>query len=192
MADENRHLVGYVRVSTADQSMQLQIDALTSHGVKLEDIHTDVASGAAKYRAGLSAAFKDLRRDDILVCWSLDRLGRNLEELIKAVATIEAKGANLRVLTQAIDTTTPGGRLIFHVMGAMAEFERALILERTKAGLAAARAKGRVGGRVPVYSDETKAAVLESIRSGMTPKAAAVLHKVSLPVVYKWRRRNAG
>jgi DNA invertase Pin-like site-specific DNA recombinase len=90
--------------------MQLQIDALTSHGVALEDIHSDVASGSAKYRRGLDAAFKDLRKDDVLIVWSLDRLGRNLEELIKAVAAIEAKGANLRVLTQAIDTTTPGGR----------------------------------------------------------------------------------
>jgi DNA invertase Pin-like site-specific DNA recombinase len=190
MADEKRHLVGYARVSTADQSLQLQLDALTSHGVALEDIHTDVASGAAKYRRGLTAAFKDLRRGDVLVCWSLDRLGRNLEELIRSVATIDAKGANLRVLTQSIDTTTPGGRLIFHIMGAMAEFERALILERTNAGLAAARAKGRVGGRQSVYSDETRAAVLDSLRHGMTVKAAAVLHGVSEPVIYKWKKKH--
>jgi DNA invertase Pin-like site-specific DNA recombinase len=190
MADQKRHLVGYARVSTADQSLQLQLDALTSHGVALEDVHTDVASGAAKYRRGLEAAFKDLRRDDILVIWSLDRLGRNLEELIKAVQRIEGKGANLRVLTQAIDTTTPGGRLIFHVMGAMAEFERALILERTNAGLAAARAAGRVGGRRSTYSDATKAAAVESLRKGLDPKAVSELHGISLPVVYRWRKKH--
>lgn len=190
MADGKRHMVGYARISTADQSLQLQIDALTNHGVALEDIHTDVASGAAKYRRGLEAAFKDLRRDDILVCWSLDRLGRNLEELIKAVDRIDKKGANLRILTQSIDTTTPGGRLIFHIMGAMAEFERALILERTNAGVAAARAKGRVGGRQSVYSDETKAAVMESLKAGLTVKAVAHLHGVSEPVVYKWRKKH--
>jgi DNA invertase Pin-like site-specific DNA recombinase len=188
MAD--RHLVGYVRVSTDDQSMQLQIDALTNHGVALGDIHSDVASGSAKYRRGLDAAFKDLRRDDILVVWSLDRLGRNLEELIKAVQRIEGKGANLRVLTQAIDTTTPGGRLIFHIMGAMAEFERALIVERTNAGLAAARARGRVGGRRSIYSDATKEAALESLRAGLGPKAVAELHGVSTPVVYRWRKKH--
>lgn len=186
----DRHLVGYVRVSTGDQSMQLQIDALTSHGVALEDIHSDVASGSAKSRRGLDAAFKDLRPNDILVVWSLDRLGRNLEELIKAVQRIEGKGANLRVLTQAIDTTTPGGRLIFHIMGAMAEFERALIVERTNAGLAAARAQGRVGGRRSIYSDATKEAALTSLREGLEPKAVAALHGVSEPVVYRWRKKH--
>lgn len=188
--EPKRHLVGYARVSTSDQGLKLQLDALVSHGVVLEDIHTDVASGSDTQRRGLEAAFKDLRRDDILVVWSLDRLGRNLEELIKAVRRIESKGADLRVLTQAVDTTTPGGRLIFHIMGAMAEFERALIIERTKAGLAAAAAQGRKGGRRSIYSDATKAAALESLRAGLEPKAVAKLHGVSPPVVYRWREKH--
>ena len=138
-------LVGYARVSTAEQSLALQRDALTAAGCGR--VYTDVASGAVDDRDGLAEALDYVRDGDTLVVWRLDRLGRSLKQLIERITVLEARGVGFRSLTEAMDTTTSGGRLIFHVFGALAEFERAVIRERRLAALAAARARGRLGGR---------------------------------------------
>ena len=138
-------LVGYARVSTAEQSLALQQDALAAAGC--ERTYTDVASGALADRDGLADALDYVRAGDTLVVWRLDRLGRSLKQLIERVTALEAGGVGFRSLTEAIDTTTTGEKLVFHIFGALAEFERAVIRERTLAGLAAARARGRLGGR---------------------------------------------
>ena len=138
-------LVGYARVSTIDQNLDMQIDELKKAGC--EKIFSDVASGAKVERIELQKAFEQIRKDDILVVWKLDRLGRSLKHLIQIVAELNERGIGFKSLKESIDTTTNGGRLIFHIFGALAEFERGIIQERTKAGLNAARARGRLGGR---------------------------------------------
>ena len=148
---------GYVRVSKADQNESLQVDALRAAGC--ERLFTDHASGKLDTRPGLDALLDQLRAGDTVVVWRLDRLGRSLRHLIDLVAELEQRGVGLRSLTESIDTSTSGGKLIFHVFAALAEFERDLIRERTQAGLAAARARGRVGGRPTVWTpDKVKAA----------------------------------
>ncbi|GJG89566.1 invertase [Gemmatimonadetes bacterium T265] len=144
-------LVGYARVSTAEQSLALQQDALSAAGCGRT--FTDVVSGAVEERDGLAAALDYVRSGDTLVVWRLDRLGRTLRHLIAQVNALDAQGVGFRSLTEAIDTTTSGGKLVFHIFGALAEFERDLIRERTKAGLAAARARGRMGGRPRAMSE---------------------------------------
>ena len=138
-------LVGYARVSTQDQNPALQLDALKVAGC--EKVFIEKASGAQRNRPELIAALDYIREGDGLVVWKLDRLARSLPQLIETVAMLEKRGVGLRSLTESIDTTTAGGRLIFHVFGALAEFERAVIRERTQAGLAAARSRGKIGGR---------------------------------------------
>jgi DNA invertase Pin-like site-specific DNA recombinase len=138
-------LVGYARVSTLDQKSALQTDALTAAGCAR--IFTEKASGAQRDRPELKAALDYIREGDTLVVWKLDRLARSIHQLIETVEDLEARGIGLRSLTENIDTTTSGGRLIFHIFGALAEFERAVIHERTRAGLQAARDRGRTGGR---------------------------------------------
>ncbi len=146
-------LIGYVRVSTLEQDVNPQIDELQKAGC--EKIFRDKISGAKTERPGLDQALKFLRDGDSLVVWCLDRLGRSLKHLIETVGLLEERGIGFRSLQEAIDTKTSGGRLIFHIFGALAEFERNLIRERTMAGLRAARARGRVGGR-PKKLDEKK------------------------------------
>lgn len=138
-------LVGYSRVSTTDQSLDLQTDALAAAGCQRE--FNDVASGAKAERPGLTEALEFLREGDTLVVWKLDRLGRSLPHLIEIVNLLESRGVGFRSMQENLDTTTAGGRLLFHIMGALAEFERGIIRERTRAGLTAARARGRKGGR---------------------------------------------
>lgn len=145
-------LIGYMRVSKADgsQVLDLQRDALIAAGVVEDDIYEDMCSGSRDDRMGLAACLKALRRDDVLVVWKLDRLGRNLKHLLATVEDMTARGVGFKVLTGApVDTTTPQGKLSFAMFAALAEFERDLIRERTIAGLAAARARGRKGGRRP-------------------------------------------
>ncbi len=137
--------IGYARISTPDQSLDLQIDALQQAGC--ERIFQDVASGSKVARPGLDEALNYLRSGDSLVVWRLDRLGRSLSHLIQSVKTLEEKGIGFHTLQESINTSTSGGKLIFHMFGALAEFERNLIQERTEAGLLAARARGRKGGR---------------------------------------------
>lgn len=146
-------LIGYARVSTDDQNLDLQNDALQQAGC--DKIYIDKLSGANADRPGLTTALEVLRADDTLVIWRLDRLGRSLKDLIHLVERLEQRGAALKSLQENIDTTTIGGRLVFHLFGALAEFERNLIRERTQAGLSAARARGKLGGR-PKMLDQNK------------------------------------
>lgn len=155
--DPQPYFLGYARVSTDDQNLDLQIDALTKFGVDRDNIFTDTATGANTDRPGFLSMWKDLRPGDTLVIWKLDRLGRNLSQLIRTAEKIKARGAQLRVLTEAIDTTTPMGMFMFHILGAFAEMERMMIVERTKAGQAAARLRGRHPGRPPAISVELMA-----------------------------------
>jgi len=137
--------IGYARVSTDDQHLELQTDALNQAGC--EKSYEDRLSGARADRPGLREALKFARRGDTITVWRLDRLSRSLKDLIEMVAQLEERGIGLMSLQESIDTTSSSGKLIFHVFGALAEFERNLIRERTQAGLAAARARGRLGGR---------------------------------------------
>jgi DNA invertase Pin-like site-specific DNA recombinase len=149
--------IGYARVSTDDQNLFLQVDALEQAGC--EKIYRDQLGGAKTDRPGLQEALTYLRPGDTLVVWRLDRLGRSLKHLIEIVTSLEEKGIGFQSLQESIDTTTSGGRLVFHIFGALAEFERNLIRERTQAGLQAARARGRKGGR-PKVLDVKKMALL--------------------------------
>ncbi|MDN5354289.1 MAG: hypothetical protein PWQ09_1045 [Candidatus Cloacimonadota bacterium] len=137
--------IGYARVSTTDQSLDLQEDDLKKEGC--EKIYKEVASGAKTERVELKKALEDLRKDDVLVVWKLDRLGRSLKHLIDVVTGLNDRGVGFKSLKESIDTTTSSGKLIFHIFGALAEFEREIIRERTQAGLKAAKARGRKGGR---------------------------------------------
>lgn len=138
-------LIGYARVSTDEQKMDLQLDAL--NGAGCAKVFSDTLSGARDDRPGLARAIGMLDAGDVLVVWKLDRLGRSLPHLVSVVGDLQARGVEFRSLQESIDTTTPGGRLVFHVFAALAQFERELVRERTKAGLQAARARGRCGGR---------------------------------------------
>jgi DNA invertase Pin-like site-specific DNA recombinase len=148
------HLLGYARVSTVDQHPELQHDALERAGCYR--VFTDHGlSGKLTSRPGLDQVLDQLRPGDTLVVWKLDRLGRSMKHLVEVIGDLEVRGVNFVSVTEGFDTTTPAGRLLFHVMGALAQFERDLISERTRAALAAARARGRVGGR-PKVMDEAK------------------------------------
>jgi len=146
-------LIGYARVSTDDQNLDLQRDALQKAGC--DKIYTDQQSGVSTGRSGLDTVLEVARSGDTLVIWRLDRLGRSLKNLIHLIEQLERQGVGLKSLQENIDTTTSGGRLVFHLFGALAEFERNLIRERTQAGLSAARARGRQGGR-PKLLDSQK------------------------------------
>ena len=161
--------VGYARVSTREQDPGLQVDALREAGC--EKIFTDEASGARSERPGLEKALEFLREGDCLVVWRLDRLGRSLKHLIEVIEGLERQGIGFISLQEGFDTTTSGGRLIFQIFGALAEFERNLIRERTMAGLKSARARGRMGGRKRKLSDA-------QVRS-MKKMAAAGHHSIS-------------
>src|SRR3954464_15812084 len=143
-------LIGYARVSILDQTLALQQDALTAAGC--EQLYTDTISGSVTERPGLTQALSHLRMGDTLAVWRLDGLGRSLSHLIETVRQLQERGVGFRSLQEQIDTTTSGGKLIFHVFGALAEFERDVIRERTHAGLAAARRRGRLFGRPKVLS----------------------------------------
>jgi|SRR5579872_6656646 len=153
-------IIGYARVSTEEQTLALQQDALQAAGCSR--IFTDTASGAKAERPGLTQALDHLREGDMLVVWRLDRLGRSLANLIELMTLLDERKIGFRSLTEQIDTTTSGGKLIFHIFGALAEFERNLIRERTLAGLAAARARGRQGGR-PRLLESKKVAMAQTL-----------------------------
>lgn len=142
--------IGYARVSTLDQRTDLQMDALEKAGC--EQIYTEHFTGATRARPQLDNCLRSLRSGDTLVVWRLDRLGRSLKDLVTIITDLEERGISFRSLTEAIDTSTSGGKLVFHIFGALAEFERSIIQERTRAGLAAARARSRKGGRKPKMS----------------------------------------
>jgi len=178
------HLLGYARVSTTDQQPQLQVDALEHAGCYR--VFTETASGARTDRPTLEQLLDQLRPGDTLVVWKLDRLGRSLHHLVDTITCLADRGVGLRSLQEAIDTTTPGGKLVFHVFAALAEFERDLIRGRTAAGLAAARARGRHGGRPSVLSDHKLQVAREMYGSGQyTIAAIATTLGVSRASIYR-------
>jgi DNA invertase Pin-like site-specific DNA recombinase len=174
--------VGYARVSTLDQDPALQLDALAAAGCG--KVFEDRTSGARTDRPGLQKALDYAREGDVLIVWKLDRLGRSLPHLIETVSALEKRAVGFRSLTEAIDTTTPGGRLIFHLFGALGQFERDLIRERTRAGLVAAEARGRKGGRKPVITAEKLKRARNIIDKGLTVREAATRLKVGKTALY--------
>ena len=184
-------LIGYARISTEDQKLDLQMDALKKAGC--EKLYEDVASGARSQRAGLDAALAYVREGDVLVVWKLDRLGRSLQHLIETITALQARGVGFRSLQENIDTTTAGGKLIFHIFGALAEFERELIRERTNAGLRAARARGKKGGRRQVM-DEKKIRQARALLADPANKIADICAtlQVSRATLYKYIKVSRG
>ena len=180
-------LVGYMRVSTSDQDIALQEDALRKAGC--EQIFSDTASGASIERAGLKRALDFTRSGDVLVVWRLDRLGRSLQHLIETVTALEKRGAGFKSLTELIDTTTSSGRLVFQIFASLAEFERSLIQERTHAGLKAARARGRFGGR-PYILNENKIDMVKELYAAQKNTVAEIakLAGISRVTVYNYLR----
>jgi DNA invertase Pin-like site-specific DNA recombinase len=178
-------LIGYARVSTHEQTLSLQQDALEKAGCN--KIFTDTASGAKTERKGLEEALTYVRKGDTLVVWRLDRLGRSLPHLITTMTDLEERGIGFKSLTENIDTTTSGGKLIFHIFGALAEFERNLIRERTTAGLVAARARGKTGGRPKALTERqlTIAQSLYSDKRTPIPEICRTL-KISKSTFYRY------
>jgi len=167
-----RMLIGYMRVSTEEQDTQLQKDALLKYGVDPRNIYEDKISGSKDKRDGLSKALEFLQSGDTLVVWKLDRLGRSLTHLISIIENLNEKHISFVSLTEGMDTTTASGELFFHIFGALAQFERSLIQQRVKAGLEAAKAQGRIGGRPRAIDDEKLAAIKEALAGGMSKAAA--------------------
>lgn len=180
-------IIGYARVSTADQNPEAQIDALRQAGCAR--VFTDHASGAQASRPQLDAALDYLREGDTLTVWRLDRLGRSLPHLIEVVQALGDRGVEFRSLSEAIDTTTPTGRLLFHVAGAFAQFERDLIRERTNAGLVAARARGRQGGRPTVMTPQRVATAQQMRAAGKSIEQIANVFGVGRSSVSRALRR---
>lgn len=176
--------IGYARISTTDQNLDLQRDALTKAGC--ERLFEDQASGSREDRPGLATAIEFARKGDTLMVWRLDRLGRSLTHLLDVVGGLAERGVGFQSLTESIDTTTSGGKLVFHVFGAIAEFERSLIRERTNAGLKAARARGRVGGRPRAMTDGKIAAARRLLQDGTPVRDVAEALGLSVPTLYRW------
>ncbi len=178
-------LIGYARVSTREQNTSLQLDALKADGC--EKIFTERASGALRDRPQLKAALEFMRPGDTLVVWKLDRLARSLKQLLETVENLKAQEKGFRSLTENIDTTTPTGELVFHVFASLAQFERSIISQRTKAGLAAARKRGRVGGRPPALNESDKQAAKAMLRDGkLTVQEIADKLGVSFATFYRY------
>jgi DNA invertase Pin-like site-specific DNA recombinase len=177
-------LIGYARVSTQDQNLELQRKALLDAGC--EKIFDDKLSGSRSDRPGLAQALAILRDGDTLVVWKLDRLGRSVKHLVDLVGELREQGIQFRSLTDSIDTATPSGRFFFHVMASLAEMERELAVERTKAGLEVARSLGRVGGRKRRMTDSKIESAKKLLASGVPPREVAKNLGVSVPTLYRW------
>ncbi len=175
---------GYVRVSTQDQHLDLQREALTKAGC--QKIFEDKASGSRAERPGLHHLLEMLREGDTLVVWKLDRLGRSVKHLVDLVSDLARQGMHFKSLTDAIDTSTPSGRFFFHVMASLAEMERDLTVERTRAGLEAARQLGRIGGRKRQMTDSKIKSAKKLLASGIPPRDVAKNLGVSIPTLYRW------
>jgi DNA invertase Pin-like site-specific DNA recombinase len=184
--------IGYARVSTADQHLRMQEDALKSAGC--EEIYTDVISGVKSQRPGLDKALNYLREGDTLVVWKLDRLGRSIQHLIHTINSLLDKKISFKSLQENIDTSTSGGKLIFHIFSALAEFERDLIQERTQAGLKAARARGKMGGRPPLLDTRQINRMIEMYdEQKNTVAEICKIYNISRPSFYNYlnsRRRE--
>jgi DNA invertase Pin-like site-specific DNA recombinase len=184
-------LIGYARISTDDQNLALQHDALTAAGC--EKIYEDKISGAKAERPGLALALEVARAGDTLVVWRLDRLGRSLKDLIALAERLAERQVGLRSLKEALDTTSSGGRLIFHMFASLAEFERDLIRERTRAGLSAARARGRLGGRPKLLTPEKRKLAVQLYRAKEHSIAEICrLMGISKPTLYSYLAEAGG
>jgi DNA invertase Pin-like site-specific DNA recombinase len=184
-------LVGYARVSTPDQKLDAQLDRLDAAGC--DRVFSDVASGAASDRPGLAELLDFVRPDDTVVVFKLDRLGRSLRHLLETVSGLESAGVGFRSLEESLDTTTTGGRLVFHVFGAISEFERDVIRERTQAGLAAARARGRRGGRPRALSPEQVNMARAMLADASTPvRSVYKTLGVGRTTLYRYLSESAG
>lgn len=180
--------LGYARVSTADQSLDLQLDALRDQG-RCARLFTDTASGAKTERPGLTAVLEALEAGDTLVVWRLDRLGRSMPHLVKTVTDLKERGVHFHSLTESIDTRSAAGELVFNIFGALAQFERSLIQERTRAGLSAARARGRLGGRPKVTADsnpKVNAAKAMHAQGNISIDDICESLSVSRSTLYRW------
>ncbi|KER01030.1 recombinase family protein [Photorhabdus temperata] len=176
--------IGYIRVSTNDQNSDLQKNALMS--INCEQIFEDKLSGKTTNRPGLKRALRQLKKGDTLVVWKLDRLGRSVKHLVDLVSNLNERGIHFQSLTDSIDTSTAMGRFFFHVMSALAEMERELIVERTNAGLIAARAQGRIGGRPVALSVAEQQQAARLLVKGHTRKQLSLIYDVSLSTIYKY------
>ena len=176
--------IGYARVSTQDQDLRLQYAALQAAGC--DNIYDDKASGATASRDGLTRALAMLRAKDSLVVWKLDRLGRSVKDLVSIVGELEQRGVHFQSLTDQIDTSTPAGRFFFHVMASLAQMERDLTVERTRAGLEAARRQGRTGGRKRKMTDSKISVARQLLRAGVSAREVAENLGVSIPTLYRW------
>lgn len=165
-------LIGYVRVSTDDQNISLQKDALKKFGIDERNIFQDITSGAKDKRVGLDEALEYLKEGDTLVVWKLDRLGRSLAHLINIITSLKQRNISFISLTEGMDTNTASGELFFHIFGALAQFERSLIQERVNAGLDAAKKRGKKGGRPRSISDEKLEVIKQALDNGMSKAAA--------------------
>lgn len=177
-------LIGYARVSTHDQNLELQREALTKAGCR--KIFEDKVSGTRAERPGLARALEMLREDDTLVVWKLDRLGRSVKQLVDLVGDLHKQSIQFKSLTDAIDTGSPSGRFFFHVMASLAEMERELTVERTRAGLEVARQLGRKGGRKPKMTNSKIESARKLLASGIPPRDVAKNLGVSIPTLYRW------
>lgn len=182
-------LIGYARVSTEDQHLELQHDALAKAGC--EKVFDEKASSVSTARAGLDAALHFAREGDTLVVWKLGRLGRSVKGLIELTEALQARKVGFKSLTENIDTTTPQGRLFFHIIAAFAQMERDLIRERTRVGLTAARARGRLGGRKPVMTQAKKEIAEHLLAGGKAPREVAAAIGISVATLYRWVPRGA-
>ena len=177
-------LIGYARVSTQDQNLELQTEALTKAGCR--KIFSDKLSGSRAERPGLTQAQETLREGDTLVVWKLDRLGRSVKHLVNLIAELHQQSVQFKSLTDAIDTGTPSGRFFFHVMASLAEMERELTVERTRAGLEVARQLGRKGGRKRQMTDSKIKSAKKLLASGVPPRDVAGNLGVSVSTLYRW------
>jgi DNA invertase Pin-like site-specific DNA recombinase len=187
-------LIGYARVSTNEQNLDLQRDALLKAGVSPKNIYTDKITGVKAERPGLTAALSYLREGDTFIVWRLDRLGRSLKHLIETVTIFKQQDVAFKSLTENIDTSTATGTLVFQIFGALAEFERNLITERTMAGLEAARARGRKGGRPRRNPNAGKIAMAKKLYMDRTISIPEILKtlNISKATLYRWVNLGGG
>jgi DNA invertase Pin-like site-specific DNA recombinase len=177
-------LVGYARVSTQDQNLELQLTALKKSGC--EKVYQDQISGTKNNRPGLQLALEVLRKGDTLVVWKLDRLGRSVKSLVDLINNLYKEEIHFKSITDNVDTSTPSGRFFFHIMASFAQMERELVVERTRAGLAAAKVQGRVGGRKRKMTQSKLEAAKKLLKLGTSPKEIARNLGVSIPTLYRW------
>jgi DNA invertase Pin-like site-specific DNA recombinase len=178
------HRIGYARISTRDQNLDLQINALKKAGC--DKIYEDTISGTKSQRPGLAQALDTLRDGDTLVVWKLDRLGRSVKDLLDFAGGLNERGIGFVSLTDAIDTTTVSGRFFFNIMASLAQMERELLVERTQAGLQAAREQGRVGGRKRIMTEAKIRSARKLLHQGTPPREVANSLGVSVPTLYRW------